>query len=99
MNITAKEKATRGLELYNEGKIDESEVLLSDAANAGEIAGIYGMGMIYLHRKNEQNGVEMLKRAISMAPNTMATLAKLSLGEYYASKGDFESILSVSVLL
>lgn len=92
MNITAKEKAIRGLELYNEGKIDESEVLLRDAANAGEINGIYGMGLIHLQRKNEHNGIRMFKRAASMTPNMTATLAKLSLGEYYASKGDFESV-------
>lgn len=92
MNITAKEKAIRGLELYNEGKIDESEILLRDAANAGEINGIYGMGLIYLYRKNEHNGIRMLKRAASMTPNMIATLAKLSLGEYYASKGNFESV-------
>ncbi len=92
MNIEIKEKALKGLELYSEGKINEAEPLLKQAADAGDIDGIYGMGLINLYRGNEYNGIRMLERAISMDLGIMSTLAKLSCGEYYAKKGDFESV-------
>lgn len=91
MNTDIIEKALKGLELYNNGRYDEAEPLLCEAANSGEINGIYGMGLIYLYRGNERDGIRFLNRAISMRPHMISTLAKLSCGEYFYSKGDFES--------
>ena len=91
MNTDITEKALKGLELYGNGKYDEAEPLLHEAANSGEINGIYGMGLLYLYRGNEKDGIKFLDRAISMHPHMTSTLAKLSCGEYFYSKGDFES--------
>lgn len=91
MNTNITEKALQGLELYYNGKYNEAEPLLREAANSGEINGIYGMGLIYLYRCNEIEGLKFLDRAISMRPHMTSTLAKLSCGEYFYSKGDFES--------
>lgn len=91
MNTDITEKALKGLELYSNGRYDEAEPLLREAANSGEINGIYGMGLMYLYRRNEIEGLKFLDRAISMRPHMTSTLAKLSCGEYFYSKGDFES--------
>lgn len=92
MNTDITEKALKGLELYGNGKYNEAELLLREAANSGEINGIYGMGLICLYRRNERDGIRFLNRAISMRPHMISTLVMLSCGEYFYSKGDIESI-------
>lgn len=91
MSISIKEKALQGLELYRAGKYDEAELILKEAADCGEINGIYGMGLICLHKCKEKDGIRFLEKAISMNSGLTSTLAKLTCGEYYCSKGDFEN--------